>query len=694
LSDIEVTHQDKAGYLWHIAYRGEGVDIIVATTRPETLFGDTAVAVHPDDSRYRHLIGKTVRIPFAGRDIPIVGDTAVDPAFGTGAVKVTPAHDPNDFGMGQRHNLEQIVVMDEGGAMTDAVPVAYRGLDRAECRARLVNDLETAGFLISTQAHALSVGHCSRCNTIVEPYLSYQWFVRMRPLAEPAMRVVTDESIRFYPRGRWEKLYFNWMENIRDWCISRQIWWGHQIPVWYCACAPHDPIVSEAVPTVCPRCHGHELAQDPDVLDTWFSSALWPFSTLGWPEKTTDLKTFYPTSVLITGYDIITFWVSRMIVMGLFQMTEKPFEDVYIHGLVRDKDGKKMSKSIGNVIDPLALIDSHGADALRYCLASLSTLGGQDITFSDDRLLAGKHFANKLWNAARFVQMSVIEDAVLPPGFLPPVTHIADRWILSRLTDTVSSVEAGMATYNFAAIAESVWEFAWNDFCDWYLEMAKSRKAEATPVLVFVLTTLMRVLHPVMPFVSEALWQAFYEKGWVSEPDLIVAPWPVLPAIDDAGATALMTMTMSVVREIRHVRKSVQVPQSVRCKVILEAPDSDMVNRLREAHPLICQLAGLSDCEITSDMLSAPEGCAASVAEQIKIYLPLAGVIDMDRERKRLADRHGKLVGEMAHLYAKLANDGFVSNAPEAVVQKIRDQWAGLQADAEKIQEQLAVFGG
>ena len=383
-----------------------------------------------------------------------------------------------------------------------------------------------------------------------------------------------------------------------------------------------------------------------------------------------------------------------MIVMGLFQMTEKPFEDVYIHGLVRDKDGKKMSKSIGNVIDPLGLIDSHGADALRYCLASLSTLGGQDIKFSEDRLLAGKHFANKLWNAARFVQMSVVEAALLPPGTCPVATPIADRWILSRLAATIEAVEAGLATYNFAALTESVWEFAWNDFCDWYLEMAKSRKADATPVLVFVLTTLMKLLHPVMPFVSEALWQGFYEKGWVSEPDLITAAWPVLPVVDDDGATALMAMTMAVVREIRHMRKSVQVPPSVRCKVILDAPDRDMAERLGQVEPLICQLAGLSACEITYDLSAVPQGSAVSVAEQIKIYLPLAGVIDVDKERKRLAERQVKLAAEISHLEAKLSNDAFVSKAPEAVVQKIRDQVDGLKANSEKLREQLAVFGG
>ncbi|MGH7907635.1 MAG: valine--tRNA ligase, partial [Candidatus Binataceae bacterium] len=524
LSDLEVEHKQFSSHLWYIRYpftAGSGW-ITVATTRPETMLGDTAVAVHPDDSRYKDQIGKTIRLPLAGREIPLIADKAVEREFGAGAVKITPAHDPADFAIGRRHGLEQITVIGEHGRM-NAQAVPYQGLTREECRQRVIEDLERDGLLEKIEPHAHAIGVCSRCDTIVEPLLSWQWFVRVKPLAEPAIAAVRDGRTRFHPKF-WENTYFNWMENIHDWCISRQLWWGHRIPAWWCErCENAVPIVSAEPPASCPRCGG-ALRQDEDVLDTWFSSALWPFSTMGWPEKTPDLERYYPTSLLITGFDIIFFWVARMMMMGLRFMGDAPFREVYITPLVRDQYGKKMTKSRGNVVDPLVIIDTYGADAVRFTLAQL-TVQGRDLVLSDDRLAASRAFANKIWNAARFVMIN-LEGAEHPVTPIDAAKlNLAERWILDQLNQTIGEVTRALDSYDFNVAALALYQFIWHEFCDWSIELSKAplkaggeRRDAARYVLVRCLDQLLRLLHPFMPFISEELWQTL--RPYIAEPNL------------------------------------------------------------------------------------------------------------------------------------------------------------------------------
>ncbi|MDW7652302.1 MAG: valine--tRNA ligase, partial [Bacillota bacterium] len=555
LSDIEVEHEDKAGTLTFIRYPvvdGEG-HLVVATTRPETMLGDTAVAVHPQDSRYRHLVGKTVMLPLMERPIPVIADDYVDPEFGSGAVKITPAHDPNDFAMAQRHNLPSVVVIADDGTMT-AEAGTYAGLDRYEARQRVAADLEKAGVLLEVEEHTHAVGHCQRCHTVIEPLLSKQWFVSMKPLAKPAIEKVKSGEIRFVPE-RFTKVYLNWVENIRDWCISRQIWWGHRIPAWYCACG--ETIVSLEDPVSCPHCKGEELVRDEDVLDTWFSSALWPFSTLGWPDQTEDLAHYYPTDVLVTGYDIIYFWVARMIFMGLEFKEEIPFHTVYIHGLVRDAQGRKMSKSLGNGVDPLEIIDQYGADTLRFTLIT-GQGPGNDQRFRQENVENSRNFANKIWNASRFVLMNLEGFAMQPGDGLPAGLSDADRWILHRYNEAVKEVNRLMDAYELGEAARTVYDFLWSDYCDWYIEMAKiplytaesdSEKQTVRAVLTFVLDRTLRLLHPFMPFISEEIRQKL--PGSVGT--TVLATWPEFdPSLSFPEAHGRMDLVMDVTRTIRY----------------------------------------------------------------------------------------------------------------------------------------------
>lgn len=688
LSDIEVEHKEYQGKIWSIRYDGEdGFSVIVATTRPETLFGDTAIAVHPDDVRYKDKIGKTVTVPLTNRQIPIIADDHVDPEFGTGAVKVTPAHDPNDFEIGQRHNLEQLIVMDTAAKMNANVPQAFQGLDRYVCRKKLIKDLTENGQLVEEKDHLMSRGHSYRSGEVVEPYLSNQWFVNMEKLVKPAIAAVKNGDTEIIP-NRWEKLYFEWMENIRDWCISRQIWWGHQLPVWYHDSDPDTPIVQEEKP------EGDGYSQDPDVLDTWFSSALWPFSTLGWPEKTDDLKTFYPTALLVTGYDILTFWVSRMMTMGFAFMDERPFGKVYVHGLVRDINGKKMSKSLGNAVDPLELVDEYGADALRYSLASMATLGGQDIKFSEDHVRASRNFANKMWNAARFILLNLEEsqdaiDISDPAGFCD---NLENRWILSRLSRTVKTVNQAFDAYNYAQAAEVIWEFSWNVFCDWYLEISKINKEDDLPVVCYVLVQILKLLHPFMPFVTEEIYQIFKEKVIGVDGDIITSAWPVVDenAINEKAESKL-DILIDVIRECRHLRKQFDVKPVIEASAILVANDKTEAEALRDGREYILKLAK-THIDVSESSIQKPPKSIASVTGKVELFLLLDGLIDLNKEIERLTKKKEDCDKELTHVRNKLSNDGFMKNAPEAVVEKIKTKEAEVLSEKKLIEAQIAQF--
>lgn len=670
LSDIEVEHEEKPGNLYHVRYPVEGSEdeyVTVATTRPETILGDSGVAVHPDDSRYRHLVGKNLVLPIIGRKLPIIADEYVDPSFGTGAVKVTPAHDPNDFDMGLRHGLAEIVVINPDGTMA-ADTGKYAGLDRYECRKQLLADLKEQGYLVKIDEHVHSVGHCQRCSTVVEPLVSKQWFVRMQPLAEPAIKAVTSGEIKFVPE-RFTKVYTNWLENIRDWCISRQIWWGHRIPAWYCECG--EVTVSRNAVTNCPKCGG-KVEQDPDVLDTWFSSALWPFSTMGWPEQTRELKHFYPTSVLVTGYDIIFFWVARMIFMGLEFAKDIPFHHVFIHGLVRDAEGRKMSKSLGNGIDPLEVIEKYGADTLRFTLVTGNT-PGNDMRFYWERVESSRNFANKIWNASRFVMMNL-------EGFDPaqPIRDytLADRWILSRYARTVEEVTANMERFELGEAARSLYEFIWNEYCDWYIETAKARlynkedapgRATAQYVLWYVLNNTLKLLHPFMPFITEAIWQHLPHEG----DSIMVSPWPdEQPDLVDAAAEEQMTLIMETIKAIRNMRAEVNVPPGKKSEAILQTSESlqkvftENIQYIRSLGASEPSLALLSD--------EKPENAMTAVVSGVEIYMPLKGLIDVEKETARLNKEREGLVKEVERVAGKLSNESFVAKAPAEVIERER----------------------
>ena len=674
LSDIEVEHEEKEGHLYHLRYEVEGEAgryVIIATTRPETMLGDTAVAVHPDDARYQDLIGKTLLLPVVNRRIPLLADDYVDPSFGTGAVKITPAHDPNDFEMGQRHNLEQVVVIGPEGNMTDEAG-KYAGQDRYECRKALLVDLEAMGVLVKVESHPHAVGHCQRCGTVVEPLVSKQWFVKMEPLAKPAMEVVRNGQVQFVPE-RFSRTYLNWLENIRDWCISRQIWWGHRIPAWYCeSCG--KTIVSREDLTVCPHCGG-AVEQDSDVLDTWFSSALWPFSTMGWPENTAELRQFYPTSVLVTGYDIIFFWVARMIMMGLEFKQEIPFRHVFIHGLVRDSQGRKMSKSLGNGIDPLEVVEKYGADTLRFMLITGNT-PGNDMRFYWERVEASRNFANKIWNASRFVLMNLEGFTGQAPQ--PEQLTLADRWILSRYDNVAKAVTENLGRFELGEAARLVYEFLWGEYCDWYIEMAKprlynkeeaSQRAVAQYVLWEVLEGTMRLLHPFMPFITEEIWQHLPHEGR----SIMKASWPSSQAgRSDAAAEAQMNLIMEAVKGIRNMRAEMNVPPGRRSEVILQAGSEEVRSVLQQNEGYFRQLAAAEPVTLPVVGAEKPENAMATVVAGLEVYLPLKGLIDVEKETARLSKERESLTKELARITGKLGNEGFMAKAPAAVVEKER----------------------
>ncbi len=697
LSDEEVDHQTSQGSLWHIKYPLKDSDkfVVVATTRPETMLGDTGVAVSPKDTRYKKLVGKTAVLPLVRREIPIVADTMVDPKFGTGAVKVTPAHDPNDFETGRRHDLPELVVMDEAGKMNENAG-DFRGLDRFEARKRIVAALQDAGYLDKVEPHENSVGHCSRCHTVIEPYLSWQWFVKMAPLAAPAIEAAKKGRVKMFP-ARWKKVYLHWLENIRDWCISRQLWWGHRIPVWY---RGDEMVVSLESP-------GEGWRQDEDVLDTWFSSWLWPFATLGWPEKTPDLERFYPNSLMVTGSDIIFFWVARMIMAGYHFLGEAPFAHVYFTSIVRDAQGRKMSKSLGNSPDPLAMIDKYGADAVRFTMIQTPT--GQDLLFDEKRLETGKFFANKMWNATKLVLMRIGDDDLSAVRESQLTLTLADKWILSRFANATKNVTRNLKTYRFAEAAQSIYHFAWNEYCDWYLEMAKPRWALAdkgdalTPqervdlktarwVAWKVLDGILRLLHPFMPFVSEELWQAIPHDG----ESLALASWPkAKKAWFDATAEREVGFLQDVVVAVRNLRAEQKIAPGKSVPVVVRGSDEqlDLLERLQGQ---LLPLARIESLTLARDG-SRPQVAASAVVSGAEVFLPLAGLVDLDEERARLAREAEKLLTDLEGVKKKLRNQDFLAKAKPEIVEREKARLEQLEETLEKLkkaQESLSVKNG
>lgn len=670
LSDAEVEHEEKDGSFWHVLYKVKGSDekIEIATTRPETMLGDTAIAVNPEDDRYKHLIGKTAILPLVGREIPIIGDSYVDITVGTGALKVTPAHDPNDFEIGQRHNLEQLIVMNLDATMNEHAGV-YANMDRYECRKAVVKDLQAGGYLVQIKEHNHNVGTCYRCSTVIEPMLSEQWFVKMEDLAAPAVKALADEDVNFVPE-RFSKVYSNWLENIRDWCISRQLWWGHRIPAYYCEdCG--ELIVSRTAPESCPKCQSAKFKQDPDVLDTWFSSALWPFSTLGWPDQTEDLEYFYPTDVLVTGYDIIFFWVVRMVFSGIEQMGESPFKHVFIHGLIRAADGRKMSKSLNNGVDPLDIIDQYGADALRFMLATGNS-PGNDMRFQPERVEAGRNFANKLWNASRFVLMGIEND----PGQLDETDelNLADQWIISRSNTLMAEVTANMDKFEIGIAATKIYEFVWNEYCDWYIELAKKRlygedaKAKQTVqrVLVTVLRDSLKMLHPFIPFITEEIWQYLPE----TDSQLIKAAWPVCKeSCLNEKAEQEMELVMSAIKNVRNVRAEMDVLPSRKARILVKAVENTQRILMTNGEYMIA-LASASEVSAVLSEEEVPEDAVVVVIEGGELFLPLDDLIDFGKELERLEKEKAKLEGEVDRVSKKLANQGFVAKAPEKLIEE------------------------
>jgi valyl-tRNA synthetase len=694
LSDIEVEHEDKAGNLWHLRYPVVGSDavLVVATTRPETMLGDTAVAVNPADERYSHLIGQKVMLPLVNREIPIIADDYVDMEFGTGVVKITPAHDFNDFEMGVRHNLDRINVFDESGVV-NAAGKQYEGMDRFAARKQVVADLEAEGLLEKIQDHALSVGGCYRCKTVVEPYMSLQWYVKVAPLAERALGAVKDGRTKIVPQ-QWENTYYDWMENIRDWCISRQIWWGHRIPAWYCDHCGAITVAKED-PTSCNKCGSDEIRQETDVLDTWFSSALWPFSTLGWPEKTPELASFYPTSCLVTGFDILFFWVARMMMMGLHFMDEVPFTDVYIHALVRDAQGQKMSKSKGNVIDPLTVIDAYGTDAFRFTLAAFAAQG-RDVKLAEERIAGYRNFANKIWNASRFAMMNLegFDPAVVDPDTLK-LTN-ADRWILYRLNETAASVDAALTSFRFNEAASDLYRFTWSEFCDWYIELAKDdlykgdadRQQTAKYVLLLVLENLLRLLHPFMPFITEEIWQALPKSG--AAESIMLAPFPTAKPQWAAFAEAAveMELVMEVIKAIRNIRGEMEVPPSKQIAAILDCKSAESLELLRRNEPYVMSLARLSDLTIGQEV-ERPAEASLQVAGDVEIIVPLRGLVNVEEEEKRLNKEIAKIEKDIDFLSKKLENPSFIERAPADVVEKEREKIAEFANKKQLLEESL-----
>ena len=688
LSDAEVEYETQPGKLWHIRYPladGSG-DLVVATTRPETFMGDTGVAVNPNDERYKHLIGKTCILPIMNREIPIFGDEYVDMEFGTGCVKVTPCHDPNDFEMGQRHNLEQILVFNED-ATVNANGGKYEGMDRYECRKAVIKDLEEGGYLVKIEDHEHNVGTCYRCGTTVEPMTSAQWFVKMAPLAKPAMDVVNEGKTKFVP-DRFSKTYLRWMENVHDWCISRQLWWGHRIPAFYCDdCG--EMTVSKTDVHTCPKCGGTHIRQEEDVLDTWFSSALWPFSTLGWPDKTKELDYFYPTSTLVTGYDIIFFWVARMIFSGVEHMGETPFKTVYIHGLVRDAQGRKMSKSLGNGIDPLEVIDQYGADALRFTLATGNS-PGNDMRFSDERVQASRNFCNKIWNASRFIQMNLTIDKDKAVQ-LPADLALEDKWIVSKFNTLVADVTRNIDQYELGLAASKLNDFIWENFCDWYIEIAKTRlqtgDENVQKVLCYVLSGAMQLLHPFMPFITETIWQALPHEG----PSVMVSSWPEYDEkLNFSVEEAQMESLMDAVRAIRNRRAEMNVPPSKKAKVLILTEKKDTFSAGAGFFP---KLAYASEIELIDAVPADAARMASVVTGDAQIYMPMGDLIDFEAERARLGKEKSKVEADIDFVMKKLNNPKFVDKAPEKVVAAEREKADKLREHLAKLEESIAALG-
>ncbi len=698
LSDIETEYLDIKGAFYHVKYPykdGSG-HIVIATTRPETMLGDTAVAVNPDDDRYTALVGKTLILPLMDREIPIIADHFVSKDFGTGLVKVTPAHDPNDFEIGKRHNLEEINILDEEGAINENGG-KYRGLDRFAAREKVVEDLRARGLLVKIEDHDHAVGHCYRCRTIIEPYMSKQWFVKIKPLADEGIRAVEDGRIRFVPKN-WEKTYFEWMYNIRDWCISRQLWWGHRIPAFYCDDCGHIMVGMED-PDRCEKCGSSKVRQDADVLDTWFSSALWPFSTFGWPDITPALKKYYPTSVLVTGFDIIFFWVARMIMMGLKFMKDVPFRDVYIHALVRDEHGHKMSKSRGNVVDPLLLMDEYGTDAFRFTLAIFAAQG-RDVILSEKRIEGYRAFCNKIWNATRFILMNLGE------GFTPRPLEGAelerfDRWILHRLNGAIESIEYSLKEYRFNDAAQGIYDFWWREFCDWYIELTKTRlyggadvpaasSEAAKQVLYHVLKTGLKLLHPFMPFITEEIWERISEK---EEGRIILAPWPAVdPKFRFEEEAEDAEIFKEIVYKIRNIRGEMGVPPSKKANVIFKTTDRRTVEIIDREAVNIRSLAKVDRIEVDSGYMPAKTD-ASAVLPGCEMFLPLKDLIDIDKEKARLAREIERVSGDLDRVQKKLSSGNFTEKAPVEVVEKERARREELSGVLEKLRESLEKLG-
>ena len=709
LADIEVVHEEIDGHIWTIRYPladDPSKALSVATTRPETMLGDTAVAVHPDDSRYRDFIGKKIRLPITDRIVPVISDAYVDKEFGTGALKITPGHDFNDFDIGARFGLDKISIFDADAKIDGSAFLArgengdwverYRGMDRLEARKQIVAELKEKGYLEKVEPHRHAIGHCYRCQTVIEPYLTPQWFVDIKPLAEPAMQVVRDGRIRIIPEG-WTNSYFAWMENIKDWCVSRQIWWGHQIPAWYCVSCDAanvievgsgetilmkdaQPIVAREAPERCAKCGGKSLVQDPDVLDTWFSSGLWPFSTLGWPNKTEDLKDYYPTSTLVTGFDILFFWVARMIMMGLKFMDDVPFRDVYIHALVRDEQGQKMSKSRGNVVDPLDIMSEYGTDAFRFTLAAMAAMG-RDIRLAEDRIAGYQNFVNKLWNAARFVLMNLGEDGTVQRHVAAALSdaglNFADRWIRSRLASTIAEARAAVESYRFNDYANILYQFTWHEFCDWYIEMSKlslngtlgGELKKSRQFLVELLEQILLLLHPLMPFVTEEIWQVLGEQ----RKSIMLEPYPRAEATwVDEDVASQMDFLMGTIRAIRNLRTEMNCPPGKEVKVVFHGPAEDL-SFLRAQEPYLRSLArvGATDYVTSGDR---PKGAATAIVGSTELYLPLAQMINLNEERGRLTKEIDKAKDELSRVQKKLSNTDFLNKAKEEVVQKEREK--------------------
>ena len=691
ISDAEVEYEDQAGHFWHINYPIVGTDkcIEIATTRPETILGDTAIAVHPDDERYKDLVGKMVLLPIVNKEIPIVADSYVDKEFGTGAVKITPAHDPNDFEVGKRHNLEEINILNDDGTINENGG-KFAGMDRYEARKAIVKELEEEGYLVRIEAHEHNVGTHDRCHTTVEPMVKKQWFVKMSEMAKPAIEAVKNGDLRFVP-GHFDRTYLHWLENIRDWCISRQLWWGHRIPAYYCdECG--EIVVAKEMPSVCPKCGCTHFTQDEDTLDTWFSSALWPFSTLGWPEKTEDLDYFYPTNVLVTGYDIIFFWVIRMVFSGYEQTGKCPFSDVLIHGLVRDEQGRKMSKSLGNGIDPLEIIEQYGADALRLTLVT-GNAPGNDMRYSEKKIIASRNFANKVWNASRFMLMN-IEKADLSNVSLADLTP-ADKWILSKANSLVKEVTDNMEKYDFGVAVAKLNDFIWEEFCDWYIEMVKPRlyneedttKAAALFTLKKVLTISLKLLHPYMPFITEEIFCSLQDE----EESIMVSEWPVFEEEFDFKAEENeVEMIKNAVRNIRNLRADMNVPPSKKASVYVVSEKEEVRRVFEDSKVFFATLGYASEVHVQADKAGIAEDAVSTVIPDAVIYMPFAELVDVEKEIARLEKEAGRLEGEIKRAKGMLSNERFVSKAPAAKVEAEKEKLEKYTAMAAQVAERLS----